>query len=73
MVARPPLLLAMKLLSGRGLRDLDDIALLLGICGVISFDQAIEIFEHYYPTEVPARKAVQQLRRHFDTSANEPH
>ncbi|HSN02516.1 MAG TPA: hypothetical protein VLS91_03430 [Acidimicrobiales bacterium] len=46
-VARSPLLLAMKLLAGRGLRDAWDIDLLLDACAIESFDEAMALFERY--------------------------
>lgn len=60
-VAKPPLLLAMKLLAGRGLRDLTDIDLLLAACGITSLDGAMAAFNKYYPTESIAPRALHQL------------
>ena len=67
LIARPPLLLAMKLLAGRGLRDNDDIDLLLELCGITDLEQAVDLFDHYYPTEVIAPKALLHLKRRFSS------
>ncbi len=64
-VARAPLLLAMKLLAGRGQRDAWDIDLLLDACAVTSLDDAVALFERYYPTETMAPRALRQLRERF--------
>jgi hypothetical protein len=50
-VASPELLLAMKLLAGRGRRDGPDVEKLLAICSVQSIEDAQQIFDHYYPEE----------------------
>jgi hypothetical protein len=68
LVARPPLLLAMKLLAGRGRRDYPDISLLLQVCEVTSVDQAIEIFDQYYPTEVLSPRTLNYLASHFEVN-----
>jgi hypothetical protein len=65
-VAPPLLLLAMKLLAGRGQRDAVDIDLLLEECRIASFDDAVEVFDKYYPTEGMAPKALRQLHERFD-------
>jgi hypothetical protein len=65
LVARPPLLLAMKLLAGRGRRDYPDISLLLEICEVTTVDQAIEIFDQFYPTEVLSPRTLSYLASYF--------
>lgn len=49
-VASCQLLLAMKLLAGRS-RDIGDIVLLLRACDIVKRQEAIDIFEHYYPRE----------------------
>ena len=51
LIARPQLLLAMKLLAGRGTRDREDIERLLNACSVTSVANAEAIFDQYYPTE----------------------
>jgi hypothetical protein len=69
-VAKPPLLLAMKLLAGRGLRDLTDIDLLLEACGITSMGAAKAVFDKYYPTESIAPRALRQLHDRFSQSIN---
>ena len=51
-VAEPETLLAMKIRASRPLRDLDDIAELLGLCQIGSVAAAEELFEDYYRGEV---------------------
>jgi len=48
-VARPQLLLAMKLKAGRGARDAEDIDRLLDACVIVSLESAQEIFDHLLP------------------------
>ena len=67
LIARPPLLLAMKLLAGRGMRDNDDIDLLVDLCGITGLEDVLQLFDHYYPTEVIAPKALLNLRRCFSS------
>jgi len=69
-VAQPLLLLAMKLLAGRGRRDAMDIALLLEECRIGSFDDAVAVFDKYYPTERIAPKALSQLHERFGRTEN---
>ncbi len=57
LIARPSLLLAMKLLAGRGTRDRDAIERLLSACHVVTIATAEEIFDRYYPTEVMNHRA----------------
>jgi hypothetical protein len=64
-VARPQLLLAMKLLAGRGRRDAGDIDRLLDACEIRSRETAAELFDRYYPAEVIAPAAERQLRSRF--------
>ena len=65
MVAGVRLLLAMKLLAGRGRRDATDIDRLLDACRVTSVKQAQEIFDTYYPTESIAKMALRQIEERF--------
>jgi len=58
----------MKLQAGRGRRDLDDISLLLGLCGITSIEAAVAVFDKYYPTEVIAPKAMSLLQQRFGNS-----
>ena len=69
-VAQPLLLLAMKLLAGRGQRDAMDIDLLLEECRIGSFDDAAAVFDKYYPTERIAPRALRQLHERFDRAEN---
>jgi hypothetical protein len=64
-VASVELLLAMKLLAGRGRRDSEDIDLLLDECGVTSAPEATAVFDRYYPTEEMAPAAARQVRARF--------
>lgn len=63
--ARPQLLLAMKLRAGRGTRDAEDIDGLLDAGGITTLAEAEELFDHYYPEEVIAERAMRQLRERF--------
>lgn len=65
LAARPPLLLAMKLLAGRGRRDAVDIDLLLEACDVADLAEAERLFDRYYPTESIAPRARRQLLERF--------
>ncbi len=49
LIARPDVLLAMKLLAGRGHRDLPDIDALCDACDVRTVREAMQIFDKYYP------------------------
>ncbi len=68
LVARPKLLLAMKLRAGRGRRDTDDIDRLLDACGIASVDDAVALFDCYYPHDAIATPAILQLEDRFPTS-----
>ena len=65
-VARAELLLAMKLLAGRGRRDSGDIDRLLDACGITTLAAAQSVFDRYYPNEVIAAPALRQLQERFD-------
>ena len=65
-VAQPLLLLAMKLLAGRGQRDAMDIDLLLEECRIGSLSDAVAVFDKYYPTERIAPRALSQLHERFE-------
>lgn len=65
LVARPQLLLAMKLHAGRGRRDEADIDRLIDSCGITSLEAAQELFDRYYPDEVIKPAAKRQLRERF--------
>jgi hypothetical protein len=49
-------MLAMKIRASRGRRDEPDIALLLQRCGITSVEQAVALYEEYFP-EDPAAQA----------------
>ncbi len=68
LVARAPLLLAMKLHAGRGRRDAGDIALLLDACGIGTMEAALAVFDKYFPTDVVAPKALRQLQDRFGSN-----
>jgi hypothetical protein len=68
LVARPKLLLAMKLRAGRGRRDADDIDRLLDACGIASLAEAVELFDGYYPEDEIAAPAFLQLEARFRSS-----
>ena len=65
LVAPSDLLLAMKLLAGRGRRDGADIDALLDACGVTSTVEAEEIFDRYYPHEEMTDNARRRLDARF--------
>ena len=67
LVARPQLLLAMKLLAGRGTRDREDIERLLDACSVNSVTEAVAIFDQYYPTETMNHRAYALLETRYET------
>ena len=64
-IARPQLLLAMKLLPGRGTRDREDIERLLDACKVTSVAAAEEIFDKYFPAQSMSHRAAALLRERF--------
>lgn len=68
LVARPKLLLAMKLRAGRGRRDAEDIDRLLDACGIASMTDAVELFYRYYPHDEIATPAILQLEERFSSS-----
>ncbi len=65
-VARAELLLAMKLLAGRGRRDSGDIDRLLDACDITTLADARGEFDRYYPNEVIADPAWRHLQERFD-------
>jgi len=48
-IAPPDVLLAMKLLAGRGRRDIPDLPALAAACGVTTVREVEEIFDRFYP------------------------
>lgn len=67
-VASPGQLLAMKLWAGRGVRDDEDIEVLCHHLSIQSQDEAVNIFEQYYPGDVPKDRALETLRSLFPGS-----
>ncbi len=65
-IASVRLLLAMKLLANRGIRDNDDIDFLLNACGVRSVADAQEIFESYHAQDVLTASAAARVQRWLD-------
>jgi hypothetical protein len=57
-------MLAMKIRASRGRRDEPDIALLLQRCGIASVDQALALYEEYFP-EDPAPKRARAILEHL--------
>jgi hypothetical protein len=66
-VAAPDLLLAMKLRAARGRRDLEDIAVLVGACGLTSVDEAKAIFEAFFPEHDLSVRALGALEAALET------
>lgn len=52
LVAKPQLLLAMKLRANRGLRDASDIEVLLSACKISNINEVETLYEHYFSQEV---------------------
>ena len=67
-VASAEQLLAMKLRSGRGRRDGEDIEVLLEICEVRSVAHAETIFERFFPEEEIKPRARTQVEDFFSAS-----
>ena len=63
------MLLAMKLLANRGVRDSDDIAFLLDACGVTSVTDARAIYEAYHAQEVRSPSATARVQHWLDGRA----
>jgi hypothetical protein len=60
------MLLAMKLLANRGVRDSDDIEFLLSACDVKSIDDAQEIYERYHAQDVISPSAAARIQHWLD-------
>lgn len=60
------MLLAMKLLANRGVRDSDDIAFLLAACNVTSLDDAQDIYERYHAQAVLSPNATARIQHWLD-------
>lgn len=65
-VAPPEVLLAMKLLAGRGRRDLPDLEPLLAECEIVTVGAAIELFDAFYPHDDMSSKALAWLRQNLE-------
>jgi hypothetical protein len=59
------LLLAMKLRAARGLRDTEDIEVLVTRCGLTSVAEAIELYEAHYRADPLPERARAKLRQIF--------
>ena len=60
------LLLAMKLHAARGLRDTDDIEVLVTRCGLTSVEEAIDLYEAHYRADPLPERARAKLRQLFE-------
>ncbi len=60
------MLLAMKLMANRGIRDADDIAFLLDACGVTCVDDAQAIYERYQAQDVLTPAAAARVQHWLD-------
>jgi hypothetical protein len=61
-VADERTLLAMKMRASRGRRDEVDIKFLLDECGINSVDEALALYEEYFPEDDLPDRAVPMLR-----------
>jgi hypothetical protein len=64
--ARPDVLLAMKLLAGRGRRDLPDIEALVEVCGCTFASDAEALFARFYPHHEMSARARAWLEQNLD-------
>ena len=60
-LAPAPVLLAMKLRAGRGRRDLPDVQALIEACGLSTITEVTDLYEHYYPHDEIAPRAIAWL------------
>jgi hypothetical protein len=65
LVAPPDVLLAMKLLAGRGRRDLPDVGPLIVECEIVTTSAAIELFESFYPHDEMSGKSLAWLKQNL--------
>ena len=65
-LAQPRLLFAMKLHAARGRRDLPDLAVLAGPAGITSVDDAVALYDAYYPYDDMKASAREWLRTFFE-------
>jgi hypothetical protein len=64
------MLLAMKLLANRGVRDSDDIAFLLTACNVKSLDDAQAIYERYHAQDVISPNATARIQHWLEQTTD---
>lgn len=67
-VAGARLLLAMKLRAARGRRDARDIDVLLDACGISGFEEAVALYEEYYPEDGMGPSALPHLQARLGPS-----
>ncbi len=60
-IGSTPMLLAMKLLANRGIRDSDDIEFLLSACEITSVQHAQDIYERYHAQEMLSDSAIARI------------
>ena len=60
-IGSTPMLLAMKLLANRGIRDSDDIEFLLSACEITSVQDAQDIYERYHAQEMLTDSAIARI------------
>jgi hypothetical protein len=65
------MLLAMKLLANRGIRDSDDIEFLLAACYVRCLDDAQEIYEKYHAQDVLSPSAMARVQHWLDQQTHD--
>jgi len=70
-VADERTLLAMKMRASRGLRDEADIQFLLGKCQITSVDDALVLYEEYFPEDELPSRAMPMLRHALSGSGND--
>jgi hypothetical protein len=65
--ARVDVLLAMKLLAGRGRRDLPDVDALVVACGLTTIAEVEQLFDRFYPYDEMSPRARTWLERNLTT------
>lgn len=73
--ASPAMLLAMKLraVERRGLRDIDDVAVLLAVTGIESADEAEDLLNEFFPGEDLGPKTHERVRALLEAGLPSPH
>lgn len=69
-VANEQILFAMKLRAARGRRDFPDAAVLAAAAGVTTIDEAVELYDRYYPDDALKDAARDWLAGHFAPDGN---